>query len=266
MNTWQVLKQLKNTLENATWADGLTEPVFGSVLVAAAVPEKGFGQLRWPIAQLIPDAAEADEEEPELLIQGIVLRIIQRVENDGWGETVILGGARSSGQGSSFGRGVMELEEEALRSIGALSRLGGIQIRERWRLAVAVSEIERLGTVALREIGLKAWTTSIRSYPAPSRLTGAVPGGGVVNLTWSLPATRYDTYALTLRRAAGSTAPATAASGTGVAVGAAASSVSDTPGAGTFSYALFMGYDEINSPTSSSDRFSSGNNVTVVVT
>jgi len=118
----------------------------------------------------------------------------------------------------------------------------------------------------LREIGLKAWTTSIRSYPAPTRLTGAVPGGGVVNLTWSLPATRYDTYALVLRRAAGSTAPTSATSGTGVTVGALVTSVSDSPGAGTFSYALFMGYDEINSPTSSADRYSTGNNVTVVAT
>jgi hypothetical protein len=266
MNTWQVLRQLKDTLTSAAWTDGVADVVFGSVIVAAAIPEKGFGRLRFPLAHIIPDSAEADEEEPELVLQDFVLRIVQRVENDAYGETAILGGARSNGQGSSDGRGILEIEEEALKSIGAVSRLGGIQIRERWRSAVAASEVERLGNVVLREIGFRSWNSTLRSYPAPSRLAGAVPGGGVVNLSWSLPTTRFDTYALVLRRAAGSTAPATATSGTGVTVGALVTSVSDTPGAGTFSYALFMGYDEINDPTSSADRYSSGDNVTVVAT
>jgi len=84
-----------------------------------------------------------------------------------------------------------------------------------------------------------------RDYPPPSRFAAVdAAGGGDTDLTWTLAPGRWDRNAIILRRAAGSTAPTSETSGTGVTVAAEATSVTDSPGAGTFSYALFQEYDE----------------------
>lgn len=88
-----------------------------------------------------------------------------------------------------------------------------------------------------------------------------------VTLSWTNPSGRFDLHRIIMRRAAGSTAPATVTDGTGVTLGSdLATSVADTGlAAGTYSYSAFAGYDEINSPPSSSAKFSAPASITVVV-
>jgi hypothetical protein len=97
-------------------------------------------------------------------------------------------------------------------------------------------------------------------------LAGTIPGGGSTVLTWNLPPARYDRNALILRRAAGTTPPASTTAGTGIAVGALVTTLLNTPGVGTFSYSLFMGYDELNSTPTTSDRFSAAATLTITLT
>jgi hypothetical protein len=70
-------------------------------------------------------------------------------------------------------------------------------------------------------------------------------GGGQVRLTWALPPNRYDLRQVVLRRKAGATAPVDQNDGTGIALPSLLpTTFTDTPGAGTWTYALFAGYNE----------------------
>ena len=78
-----------------------------------------------------------------------------------------------------------------------------------------------------------------------------------MSLTWANPPSRYDLRRVRLRRAAGSTPPASISAGSEVTLAADLStSVVDAVAAGTYSYTLFGCYDETNSPPSADQRFS----------
>ncbi len=242
--------------------------MFGRVLVSAGVAQTGLGQLIFPFAAVVPQDSAVDDDEPSLWTTVFEITIMQRVAADPWGETVLLGGARgASGQGSSSGRGLIELEEELKRTIKFLNATNGVKIRSIARSAVGAVQSEDLGYVASRAYRFEALTTDERDYPAPTRFTAVdAAGAGDADLAWTLPPSRYDRNALVLRRAAGAVPPASPTAATGITVSALATSLTDSPGAGQFSYSLFMGYDELNDPVSSSDRFSPAATATVTVT
>ncbi len=202
-----------------------------------------------------------------MLTQRFEVRVVQRVAGDAFGERPIVGGPRADGQLGSAGRGLAEIEEELLKTAAELDRRNGITLRLDWMDAPNVVEDEQLGYVVHRAYGFSAWTTSTRSYEGPSRLTAADQGGGAVDLAWRNPPARYDTLALVLRRDPGTTPPADPTSGTGVTLaGPLVSAHTDAPGAGTFSYSLFLGYDELADPPVAADRFSPAATVTITVT
>ncbi len=217
---------------------------------------------------IVPEEGTADPDEPSLWKDIFSVSLAVRVAADPWGETVLIGGLRGTdGQGSSDGRGLMELEEELRKTLRFLNATSGVKIRVLGRSSIATVYDEDLGYVAARSYRFEALTTDERDYPAPTRLTAVdAAGAGDADLAWTLPPARYDRLSLTLRRAAGATAPATATSGTGVTVGALVTSLTDSPGAGEFSYSLFMGYDELNDTPATVDRFSPAVSKTVTVT
>lgn len=96
-----------------------------------------------------------------------------------------------------------------------------------------------------------------RFYHAPFRFA-ATPGSGQVVMTWTLAPTRFDTLRVILRRATGSTPPATVTDGTGVTLsGDLVTSKTDSGlAAGTYSYSLFMAYDETNATPTTADKYS----------
>lgn len=237
------------------------------MLVSAGAPVQSMGQLRFPFAAIVPQDGAADPDEPKIWTTTLEVTILAQVASDTWGEAVLIGGPRAGGQGSSQGRGLVELEEELRKAIRFLDSTNSVKIRAIGKSAVAAVVAEDLGGyVASRAYRYEVLTTDERSYPAPTRFTAVDATGGDADLAWTLPPDRYDRHALVLRRAAGAVPPATPTAGTDVPVGALVTTLTDSPGAGEFSYALFMGYDELNTPTSAADRFSSAATATVTVT
>ena len=253
MNSWQVAKQLRFLLRAATWPDSPSNKACGQVLVSNGPADRAVGQLRFPFALVLPGAVTADDEEPNLERAQFEIRLVARVANDPWGESVLIGGPRIS-QGSSQGRGLMELEEVLLDNVATMNRTNGIRIRLDYKSATQAQISDDLGYVGLRSYQLEAMLTSDRNYEACSRLTAADLGSGNVAVSWTLPPTRYDTLGLVLRRAAGVTAPASPTAGTGVTVGDDDTSVTDTGAAGTVSYAIWRSYNETGGTTA--ERYS----------
>lgn len=269
MNGWQVVQQMQYLLRVLRWQDGGQEAVFdpGSVLVTGgAVRDSLEGVIR-PLAMIFPGSRQNDPEYDGLGEESFGVRLVHW-DGDSRGELVLVGGNRkSSGQGSSEGRGLLEYETEVLRAIEHLGDFVGVRVAGGFRSAPEVAYDPELDYTASRVLTIAAETTRERYYHAPQRLVATALGGGSVSLAWALPAARFDFHdtvttpsiaargRVVLRRASGSTPPASATAGTGVTLsGDFATSVTDTPGAGTHSYALFVGYDETGS--GSPERYS----------
>jgi len=272
MNTWQVLRQFKYLLKAQKWPSG-TKPAFGSVHVTVAPDERAMERFRFPLALVRPLGSIVDpiyNEEGDILRQDIQVTLIVSVASDAIGEAALIGGNRSGGVTESSGRGLLEVEEVLFDAITRVNGIDGVEMVAKQKSAVEAQIRGDVQYVAWRGYNIEAFTTVDRFYHPATRLAGTGLGGGSVSLTWKLPPSRYDLYRMTLRRAAGGTPPATPASGTGVTLsGDLVSSVTDTPGAGTFSYALFAQYDEsydqdTGSP-SSAERDSAAETLTIGV-
>jgi len=275
MNTQQISKQLRFLLEAQNWT-GSGNTVFGDVKVSNSVVEGVIKDLRTPFVLLGIGSATPDPEEPDLLTQNIIARLVVASHGDKYGENVMIGGSRTSGLTDSAGKGLLEVEEELFNAIFLLNDLEGIRIQSRAVSIINASETSAKKHVAFRDYSFETWVTADRYYHAPLVFTAVdAAGAGDADLTWTLPPSRYDFNStsplggIIVRVAAGSTAPATPTAGTGVTVGAFATSVTDSPGAGTFSYAVFAGYDETGRTPAVNDNFSeqeAGTTATVVVT
>lgn len=268
INTWQVLRQIKFLLQQRAWT-GSAVRVFGqqSVIVTVAPDEQAVARLVPPIVMLRPLDASVDPqhgEEPDLIHQTVGVRLVVVVPGDALGENALIG-ANRVGQTDSRGRGLLEVEEELFAAIELLNGIDGVKIQNRATGAALATIEEGTGNyICYRDYQFLAVVTADRFYHPASRLAASTPGGGAVSLTWLLPPARYDRFRVILRRAAGSTPPSSPTGGTGVVLsGDLAISVVDTPGAGTFSYALFGSYDETNSPASVEQRYSAAVTKTV---
>lgn len=246
MNTWQVCRQLKYLLRSRTW-DGTTN-AFGSVHVTAAPKEAAYGVFRFPLALIRPLSARFDPdfgEEPELVMQDVEVQLVVANAADVVGEASLIGANRAAVPTTSAGRGLLEVEEALMDAAARLSAIDGVEMLCRARSAVGAVHDDAIGYAAFRTYTFEVMTTADRFYHPATRLSATAAGGGSVSLTWRLPPDRYDRRRVVLRRASGSTAPASITAGTGVTLsGDLATSVTDAPGAGTFSYSVFATYDE----------------------
>lgn len=280
MNAWQQLNQTQWLLGLQTWADSPTEHVFGqkastvgsggSVIISDGPFDKVLATLRRPFCILSTQGFSADEEHPDIRRHRFSAILCTEVEGDPFGERAVMGGPRpaAGGQGSSRGRGLLEVCERAEAAFGRLTGADGCPA---WFALTGAGASERQGTkvVSSCRYSVEAACTRQPQYDAPQNLVATAAGGGTVNLTWTLPPARWDRRLVILRRAAGSTAPASATAGTGVALsGVAALLVADTglvPG--TYSYAVFEAYTETGA--AANERFSgqvTGTTRTVVAT
>lgn len=263
MNTWQALRQIKELLEAATWPDAGGEVVFGQVVTTAGFSRANRPAIRYPLAVVTPAGMKADEAMEGLEDQAFEVAVWQKVEGDPYGESALTGGARAGGAISSDGRGLCEIEEQLKAELGKIAGANGVHLRVDAAGAAGSEEDPEDGYLAYRSYSFTGWLTAQRTYP-PARSLRAEDGGGQADLTWRLPPDRFDRLSVVIRRAEGSTAPADVSSGTDVPVGGLVSSVEDTGlASGTYSYALFMGYDETEAGVA--DRYSSAITVTVEV-
>lgn len=266
MNEWQLLRQVQHLLRLAKWPT-TNSLVFAreSVLATARIEESALDQLRTPVALLFAGDAQADPEAgevPDLLRFRFTARLVHQVAGDAFGQNVLMG-ANPQDLNKSAGKGLLEVAEKLLESIEFLNRENGVAVQSRFASAVSVAVRESLRYRAFRDYEFEAWVVSDRVYPAPVNLKAT----GNVSLTWKNPADRFDRFRLTLRRAAGATPPATPTSGTGVALGGnLVESATDGPLApGTYSYSLFMGYDDYHPVLSAEQAFSTPATATIVI-
>lgn len=282
MNGWQVLQQLAYECRIQLWIDSPYENVFDkdSVRVSAAITKEALAQLLPPMVFLHPGAAEADPEIRGLARMPVHARLTC-ISEDEMGENVLIGANRgSNGQGSSDGRGLLEIEEEFLRAIDRFNNQAGVLLTGGFVGAVEPAYADGIGYIATRNYLFDAQVTRARYYHPPLHVAATANGGGQVTIAWGAPPARFDHHPLhawealrggmVVRYAAGSTAPAspTAGSSAGTVSGPFGVSLvvtGLTPG--TYSFAVFTGYDETGS--GSNERFSDqedGTTVTVAVT
>lgn len=261
MNGWQLLRQVQYRLQQQEWTT--SSPVFASnsVMVTVAPDDAVYTGRRSPLALIAPGGMVADDQEPNLLRQVFAVRLVTTNAYDSSGEASILGSNRT-GQTDTRGRGLLELEEMLHDALSIFDRTDGVRIVGRGVSRQSV-RVQGGGRVSVADHTFEAWVTSDRSYPGVRKLSGSV-ASDTVTLTWTLPATRYDTLRVVVRRASGSTAPSSPSAGTGVTLGSdLPSSTTDTPGDGTWSYAVFVAYDEYGSATE--ERYSAGAEATGLV-
>jgi hypothetical protein len=252
---WQLVKTLRARLVARTWPDSPNEPVFPVVVVTAAAWASLMSNRRTPLVAIRPGKSDGDAESLDLTTQSIDFMILVAVEGDEVGQNAMIGGNRSGGQGSSRGRGLLEVEEELEAVLQSMVQSG-------YRFTfVSASDTEGIETDAGTPYAVHrvyTWevpATRTRFYHPPANLV-ATGGVGSVTLAWTLPPDRYDRRQIVLRRAAGATAPTGPTDGTGVTLaGDLATSVVDTVAVGTYSYAIFCGYTETGAATN--ERYSS---------
>lgn len=254
MDPWQAARQIRWILANATWPDAGGTTVFGSVVVVTSAFAGMFANFRSPSLAVRPGSCSEDPEDPGLLTQQIELLLCVAVHGDPVGQNAVIGGNRTAGQVRSEGRGLLEVEEEVRRQAKKLGDNDGLRIvaGETSDGPGLVTE-EKMPFAVTRSYTIDVHCTSARYYHAPKNLV-ATGGAGIVTLSWTLPPTRFDTRRVVVRRATGATPPASATAGTDVPVATLATGVVDSVAAGTYSYAVFMAYDESGSSTD--ERFS----------
>ena len=259
MNPWQLLKQVEYLVKAQVWTGSSTK-VFqaDSVRIIGGDELAAFAEgLISPAVVIKPGASNSDPlhgEEPDLVSFSFSVLLIANIPGDRTGSNVIMGAARE-GLTDSRGRGLLEVEEELVNAIGKLNDAAGIrcQLVESGAVASAVDPTNM--SVGFREYLFEAQVTADRYYHAPSRFAGSVLTDDVT-LTWEDPPTRFDSINLEIHRASGSTPPATAAAGTlvaSVALGVETYTDSNRP-VGTWSYAIFAGYNDRGGATS--ERYS----------
>ncbi len=251
MNSWQVLNQIKYLLQQARW-EGTSTVIFApeSVKVVGSDSDVDAIDARpvLPMALIVPESGTADPqhgEESGYMARNISIVLVTRNENDRLGMAGIMG-ANREGISDSRGRGVLEFEGELFRAIKQLVINSGVNIAFKGNGSSATRKDADDIAYAIQEYQFEAFCTTALEY-FPGRKLAAQPRTGEVSLSWAVPPARYDRYRMVLRRAAGSTAPTSISSGTGVTLASAmATSVVDSGlAAGTYSYALFCTYDDM---------------------
>lgn len=259
MNPWQIAKQLRYLLSARVWSETSGQRVFGVVKVTNAPAEGAINTLIRPWVFVRIGGASVEPDQPGYLHQTYEIVLCTSLSGDQYGENALLGANRNAGAANvSDGRGLLEVEEELLAVVRQVQETSGVKIVASHRSDIEPVLVDGRSEVLSRIYSVEADCTDARYYHPPMNLVATPAGGGTVSLTWSVPPDRYDRYRVILRRASGATAPPSATSGMGVTLsGNLATSVTDSPGAGTFSYAIFASYDETNATPSVDQRYSS---------
>lgn len=248
MNAWQDFKQIQAQLRAAVWPGSALGVFHNNSVIVSAAPSPGvFETLIMPVAIMRPLSAQDDPEhdqEPDLIRQEMGLTLAQMVAGDAVGEHALMGAIRQTDDAA--GRGLLELEERVLAEIGILNGLEGFNILNRFRSAPK-ADVGGNRYIVWKDYLFEMDCGVDRTYEAAGALT-TTEAGGTITLLWTLPSNRFDISAAVLRRASGTTPPATKASGTGITLGSAlALTVDDAAGSGTWSYSLFVEYDDADS-------------------
>ena len=129
-----LLSSIKTKLLAQNWT-GSSNPVFGntSVVITKWISiEEALRVLRTPFALIIPEAGRSDpqfQEEPDLIIFPVNIRIVATVPGDTLGENPLLGANRQTN--TSQGAGLYQIEQEVYNAIGKLNTQDSLTIQFR---------------------------------------------------------------------------------------------------------------------------------------
>jgi hypothetical protein len=275
VNCWQVLRQLKSLLKARQWP-GSSNVVFhgGSVLVTSGADLEAIDSCVVPVCLLVPQDGQIDPEfggeEPNLLQRSIGVTLITDIVGDAAiGENALLGANRTAGNTYSEGRGLLELEEELFSAIKRLHVDSGVSIQLRAASSPAARRVD-VGDKSFRitasEYVFEALCTAARSYPAGFGISATLlPGGDYYTLAWKGAPARHDRLRYVLRKATGSTPPASATDGTGVTLSSDLATSVTVEITATTSFALFVAYDETSETPTTPDRYSAALTLTVTI-
>ena len=123
-NLKDMLAQVKTQLLAQNWTGG-SNKVFatGSVLVSRHIPEAALRTMRVPLALIMPGTIRSDpqyNEEPDLFVVQVIVRVIHNVPGDAVGENPLMGANRPDVT-KSEGAGILEVMEEVYNAIGRLN-------------------------------------------------------------------------------------------------------------------------------------------------
>lgn len=246
----QNYRQLKTKIAAAVWPEGAGEVVIGNrVYLSTASPEV---EERTPVhwVAIAPGGWTSDPDDPSLGMQDFVVSVITGVAGDPFGEASLIGGARTGdtsnyGKGSTKGRGSLEVESALWSALSLLGPKDGVSAVAALASADAVAAVEDehgSGSVGRRYV-VSCRCTMVDDYPSPQEFV-ATGGVGQIVCTWALPPSRFDRRQIVLRYASGATPPTSATAGSPATLsGDLATSVTLTLAAGTWSLALFCGYN-----------------------
>lgn len=172
----------------------------------------------------------------------------------------------TDGQGKSEGRHVDEVVGrllEALNNGQLLDSTHGMQATiTRGNELVSVDGVQ----VLARPIDITVHNATVaRHYHTVRQFKATAGGSGACTLTWALPATRYDTLRVLVKRSAAGGAYPTI-SGTAVTLAGDLSVTASLTGlpAGVYKFSAFVAYDETSSGTE--ERYSEAAHASVTVT
>jgi len=259
---------LRDTLRAATWSGG--SAVWGQNVVISADEDLRalLSSLRSPCIAIRPGSGAHDEEfrqEPAQVAIDVGFRLVASVSGDPVGENAIIGSGRVS-ETTSGGKGLLELQERLFDSIRLLQENNGIIMQLVAQDVVSAVQLDEMSYVSWRDYIFRAQISVAKFFPPARSFLAVDAAGGDATLTWKVPAARFDRYRPIMRRAAGATPPASSTAGSDVVLATGMpTSHTDSPGAGQFSYALFMAYDDRDTPPDSDKDVSTSITATVTV-
>lgn len=251
MNAWQIAKQLRYKFQSQVWPETSGQLIWGGrVICTNSMPIEEYANLGAPAILIAVNDDEADEQSPGYVRQTFTVTYWCSVPGDLRGQNALLGANRTGGAVSSSGRGILEYAEEVSRTLRQIQETLGVKIIAKRKSDVGTGIMSGLGYVAMRQTIFEAKCTDQRYYHPVLRLTNHPGDWGGLKLDWSDPPDRFDGAAryIRIRRATGSTPPASVTDGTQVAdvlrgVGTVVdAAVFGVPG--TYTYAAFAGYSD----------------------
>jgi hypothetical protein len=269
VNIWQVAKQVRYLLRARRWeGNGAYEQVFNeeSVIVSSNPPMDALKIVTPPMAIIRIMGGSLDpqyRQNPRMVQRSIGITLATWGPHDPHNTAPIIGGARRNtatfGQESSEGRGLTEIEEEVYEVLALAGQTQGVKIQ----IAGATEQITeahpQVGWISSEELEFDVWCNSARRYH-PVEEFRASEAGGTVTLNWSLPPDRFDLFRIVIVRKAGSSPSSDVTDGTTILTSTIpysglATSTTNAPGAGTWTYTAFVAYDETADTPASAQRY-----------
>jgi hypothetical protein len=160
VSTLSAVNKLKTYLLAQTWT-ATSNKVFhpNSVVVTAGPDAKALSYMVSPMALIHPKDATSDaihDEEPDLLMENISVRLIVIVPGDAVGQGALVGANNPDSSTTSKGRGLLEVEVELYNAIYLLNLQEGLNIQSRAKSAVQAEIDPVFGYIASREYSFEA--------------------------------------------------------------------------------------------------------------